>query len=169
MRLVRHSQSTTYKLRLKGNHILQVQIRHINRTQPMARHVYPHVKFLGINYFRLPTFFPKTFEDILDRCNTRHHQLKLLVNQKKGPSPPTIIQIYKNVSYPFSNTVHFRQSLVTSDNIISRIQRLQNKFIGLASVYQIIFLQSYYMTPVAFHTLLSCAAKTLDRIAQNPL
>ena len=56
--------------------------------------VYPQVKFLGITFdFQLT--FQKHFEDILDCCNTRHHRLKLLANKKWGPSPSTMIQIYK--------------------------------------------------------------------------
>ena len=54
--------------------------------------IYPQVKFLGITFdFQLN--FKKHFQEILDRCNTRYHRLKLLVNKKWGPSPATIIQI----------------------------------------------------------------------------
>ena len=42
--------------------------------------------------------FKKHFEDILDRCNTRYHCLGLLANKKWGPSPATLIQIYKQCS-----------------------------------------------------------------------
>ena len=43
--------------------------------------VYPQVKFLGITFdFQLT--LQKHFEDILDCCNTRYHQLKLLANRR---------------------------------------------------------------------------------------
>ena len=56
--------------------------------------VYPQVKFLGITFDSQLTF-KKHFEDILDRCNTRYHRLRLLANKKWGPSPSALIQIYK--------------------------------------------------------------------------
>ena len=42
---------------------------------------YPQLKFLGIT-FDSHLNFKKHFEDILDRCNTRYHRLRLLVNKK---------------------------------------------------------------------------------------
>ena len=56
--------------------------------------VYPQVKFLGITFDSQLTF-KKHFEDILDHCNTKYHRLRLLANKKWGPSPFTLIQIYK--------------------------------------------------------------------------
>ena len=56
--------------------------------------IYSQVKFLGITFDSQLTF-KKHFEDILDRCNTRYLCLRLLANKKWGPSPPTLIQIYK--------------------------------------------------------------------------
>ena len=44
--------------------------------------IYPQVKFLGIGTFDSQLNFKKHFEDILDRCNTRYHRLRLLVNKK---------------------------------------------------------------------------------------
>ena len=61
--------------------------------------IYPQVKFLGIT-FDSQLNFRKHFEDILDRCNTRFHRLRLLVNKKWGPSPATVIQIYKQCVRP---------------------------------------------------------------------
>ena len=89
--------------------------------------IYPQVKFLGITFDSQLTF-QKHFEDILDCYNTRCHRLKLLVNQKWGPSPSTIIQIYKQCARPIFEYSPF-STITTSDNIISKIQRLQNKFI----------------------------------------
>ena len=61
--------------------------------------IYPQVKFLGIT-FDSQLIFKKHFEDILDRCNTAYHRLRLLVNKKWGPSPATLIQIYKQYVRP---------------------------------------------------------------------
>ena len=60
---------------------------------------YPQVKFLAITFDSQLTF-RKHFEDILDRCNTRYHRLKLLAHKKWGPIPSTIIQIYKQCVRP---------------------------------------------------------------------
>ena len=133
--------------------------------------VYPQVKFLGIT-FDSQLNFKKHFEDILDRCKTRYHRLRLLANKKWGPSPSTLIQIYKQCVRPVFE--HGSLSTITaSDYIISKIQRLQNKFIRLA-----LRLTKYICTkllddstglPYAKDRLLSCATKSPDRIAQSPL
>ena len=128
--------------------------------------IYPQVKFLGIT-FDSQLNFKKHFEDILDCCNTSYHCLRLLVNKKRGPSPATLIQIYKQCVRPI-----FEYGSV-SDNIISIIQWLQNKFIRLA-----LHLPKYICSKLLHDTsglsyvkdrLLSCATKSLDRIVQNPL
>ena len=133
--------------------------------------IYPQVKFLGIT-FDSQLKFKKHFEDILDRCNTRYHRLRLLANQKSGPSPSTLIQIYKQCIRPIFEYGAL-STITTSDNIISKIQRLQNKFIRLA-----LRLPKYICSkllhdstglPYVKDRLLSCATKSLDRIAQNPL
>ena len=56
--------------------------------------IYPQVKFLGITFDSQLTF-KRHSEDILDCCNTRYYRLRLLANKKWGPSPATLIQIYK--------------------------------------------------------------------------
>ena len=109
--------------------------------------------------------------DILDRCNTRYHRLRLLANKKWGPSPSTLIQIYKQCVRPILEYGSL-STITASDYIISKIQRLQNKFIRLA-----LRLPKYVCTkllhdsiglPSVKDRLLSCATKPLDRIAQNP-
>ena len=109
------------------------------------------------------------FEDILDRCNTRYHRLRLLAKKMWGPSPSNLIQIYKQCVPP----IFEYGSCSISDYIISKIQRLQNKFIRLA-----LRLSKYICTklfhdpsglPYVKDRLLSCASKSLDRIAQIPL
>ena len=113
--------------------------------------IYPQVKFLGITFDSLLTF-KKHFEDILDRCNTRYYRLRLLANKKWGPSPSTLIQIYKQCVRPIFEYGSL-STITTSDNIISKLQRLQNKFIRLALRLPkyICTKLLHYMTPLAFH------------------
>ena len=133
--------------------------------------IYPQVKFLGI-IFDSKLTFQKHFEDVLERFNHRYHRLRLLVNKKWGPSPATLIQIYKQCVRPIFEYGSL-STITASDNIISKIQRLQNKFIRLA------LRLPKYIIPRLLHDstglpyvkdrLLTCATKSLDRIAQNPL
>ena len=133
--------------------------------------VYPQVTFLGITFDSQLTF-KKHFEDILDHCNTRYHQLKLLADKKWGPSPSNIIQICKQCVPPIFGYGGL-STIATSDNIISKIQRLQNNFVRHA-----LRLPKYICPklpndstglPYVKDRLLSCATKSLDRIAQNTL
>ena len=105
--------------------------------------VYHQVKCLGITFDPQLTF-QKHFEDILDRCNTRYHRLKLLANKKWGSSPSTIIQIYKQCVRPIFEYSSL-STFTTSENIISKLRRLQNKFIWLA------FHLPKYICPQLFH------------------
>ena len=102
----------------------------------------------------------------------RYHRLRLLVNKKWGPSPATLIQIYKQCVRPIFE-YGSPLTVTASDYIISNIQRLQNKFIQLA-----LHLPKYICSkllhdstglPYVKDRLLSCATKSLDRIVQNPL
>ena len=132
--------------------------------------IYPQVKFLGI-IFDSKLTFQKHFEDILERCNNRYYRLWLLANKKWGPIPATIIQIYKQCVRPIFEYGSL-STITFSDNIISKIQRLQNKFIRLA------LRLPKYILPKLLHDstglpyvkdrLLTCATKSLDRIAQSP-
>ena len=133
--------------------------------------IYPQVKFLGI-IFDSKLTFQKHFEDILEHCNSRYYRLRLLANKKWGPSPATLIQIYKQCVQPIFEYGSL-STITVSDNIISKIQQLQNKFIWLA------LRLPKYILPKLLHdstglsyvkdNLLSCATKPPDRIAQNPL
>ena len=133
--------------------------------------IYPQVKFLGIIFYSKLTFQPH-FEDILERCNSRYYRLRLLANKKWEPSPTTLIQIYKQCVQSIFEYGSL-STITVSDNIISKIQRLQNKFIRLA------LRLPKYILPKLLHDstglphvkdrLLSCATKSLDRIAQNPI
>ena len=113
--------------------------------------IYPQVKFLGIT-FDSQLNFKKHFEEILDRCNTRYHSLRLLVNKKWGPSPATLIQIYNlqfkiyNASVPFLNTAHFRQLLLRTISS-AKFSGSKTNLYGLPFVYQNTSALNYYMTP----------------------
>ena len=91
---------------------------------------YPHIKFLGITFDKRMTF-TKHFEEILERYNNKFHYLRILVNKKWGPSPATILQIYKQCVRPI-----FEYGIVStrtvSESVIKKIQRVQNSFIRLA-------------------------------------
>ena len=133
--------------------------------------IYPQVKSLGMSFDSQLTF-QKHFEEILDRCNIRYHRLRLLVNKKWGPSPATLIQIYKQCVRPIFEYGSL-WTITASDYIISKIQRLQNKFIRLVlRLPKCIcskLLHDSTGLPYVKDRLLSCATKSPDRIAQNPL
>ena len=91
---------------------------------------YPHIKFLSITFDNRMTF-TKHFEEILERCSQKFHRLRILVNKKWGPSPATILQIYKQCERPI-----FEYGIVSTitvpETVIAKIQRVQNSFIRLA-------------------------------------
>ena len=129
------------------------------------------MKLLGITFDSKFTF-QKRFEEILGRCNNRYHRMRLLVNKKWGPSPSTILQIYKQCVRPIFE--HGSLSTITTlDTIISKIQRLQNKFIWLAlrlpKYISAKLLHDSSGRPYEKDRLLSFATRTLDRISKNPL
>ena len=91
---------------------------------------YPHIKFLGITFDNTMTF-TKHFEEILERCNNKFHRLRILVNKKWGPSPATILQIYKQcVRLIFECGIV--STITVSESVINKIQRVQNSFTRLA-------------------------------------
>ena len=129
------------------------------------------MKFLGITFDSKLTF-KKHFEEILGCCNTRYHRIRLLVNKKWGPSLSTILQIYKQCVRPIFEYGSL-STITTSDIIISKIQRLQNKFIQLApclpKYIRVKLLHDSSGLPYVKDRLLSCATKSLERISKNPL
>ena len=133
--------------------------------------IYPQVKFLGITFDSKFTF-QKHNEEILGCCNTRYHRIPLLINKKWGPSPSTIFQIYKQCVWPIFEYGSL-STITTSDTIISKIQRLQNKFIQLAprlpKYISVKLLHNASGLPYVKDRLLSCATRTLERISKNPL
>ena len=129
------------------------------------------MKFLGITLDSKFTF-QKHFEEILGRCNTKYHRITLLVNKKWGPSPSTRLQIYKQCVRPIFEYGSL-STITTSDTIISKIRRLQNKFIRLAlrlpKYISVKLLHDSSGLPYVKDRLLSCATRTLERISKNPL
>ena len=129
------------------------------------------MKFLGITFDSKLTF-QKHFEDILGRCNTRYHCVRLIVNKKWGPNPSTILQIYKLCVRPIFEYGSL-STITASDTIISKIQRLQNKSIQLAlrlpKYISVKLLHDSSGLPYVKDRLLSCATRTLERISKNPL
>ena len=129
------------------------------------------MKFLGITFDSKLTF-QKHFEEILGCCNTRYHRVRLIVNKKWGPSPSTILQIYKQCARPIFEYGSL-STMTTSDTIIRKIQRLQNKFIRLAlclpKYISVKLLHDSSGLPYVKDRLLSCATRTLERIFKNPL
>ena len=91
---------------------------------------YPHIKFLGITIDNRMTFI-KHFEEILKRCKQKFHRLRILVNKKWGPSPTTILQIYKQCVRPIFE-YGIVSTITVSEPVITKIQRVQNSFIRLA-------------------------------------
>ena len=89
-----------------------------------------HVKFLGITFDNRMTF-TKHVEEILQRCNNKFHRLRILVNKKWGPSPATILQIYKQCVRPIFE-YGIASTITVSESVINKIQRVQNSFIRLA-------------------------------------
>ena len=91
---------------------------------------YPHIKCLGIT-FDNRMIFTKHFEEILECCNHNFHCVRILVIKKWGPSPTTILQIYKQCARPIFE-YGIVSTVIVSEPIINKIQRVQNSFIRLA-------------------------------------
>ena len=129
------------------------------------------MKFLGITFDSQFTF-QKNFEDILERCNARYHRIRILAHKKGGPSPSTILQIYKQCVQSIFEYGSL-STITTSDTIISKIQRLQNKFIRLAlrlpKCISVKLLHDSSGLPYVKDRLFYHATKTLERISANPL
>ena len=90
---------------------------------------YPHIKFSGITFDNRMTF-TKHFEEILERCSNKFHCLRILVNKKWGPSPTTILQIYKQCVRPIFE-YGIVSTITVSESIINKMQRVQNSLIRL--------------------------------------
>ena len=75
--------------------------------------------------------FTKHFDESLERCSQKFHRSSILVNEKWGPSPANILQIYKQCVKPTFE--HGIVSTITiSETVIIKLQRVKNSFIRLA-------------------------------------
>ena len=91
---------------------------------------YPQLKFTGITFDNRMTF-TKYFEEISECCNQKFHRLRMLVSKNWGPSPATILQIYKQYVRPIFE--YGIVSIITvSETVITKTQKVQNSFIRLA-------------------------------------
>ena len=97
--------------------------------------VHPQVKFLGISFDSQLTF-KIHFEDVLDRCNTRYHRLRLLANKKWGPGPSTIIQIYKQCVRPIYEYAALFRRLPPRTISSAKFNRTKTSLFGLPFVYR---------------------------------
>ena len=84
---------------------------------------YPQIKFLGITFDNRMTS-TKHFEEILERCNQKFHRLRILVKKKWGPSPETILQIYKQCVRPIFE-YGIVSTITVSETVITKIQRVR--------------------------------------------
>ena len=132
---------------------------------------YPHIKFLGITFDNRMTL-TKHFEEILERCNQKFHCLKILVNKKWGPSPETILQIYKQCVRPIFE-YGIVSTITVSETVITKIQRVQNSFIRLALCLPKYVLASLLHEasglPYVRERLITVCQSNLARMHANPL
>ena len=132
---------------------------------------YPHIKFLGITFGNRMTF-TKHFEEILEHCNNKLHHLRILVNKKWGSSPATILQIYKQCVRPMFE-YGIVSTITVSETVITKIQRAQNSFIGLAlrlpKYVSARLLHEASGLPYVRERLITVGQNHLSRMHANPL
>ena len=116
--------------------------------------------------------FTKHFEEILKRCNQKFHRLRILVSKKWGPSPTTILHIYKQCARPIFE-YGIVSTITVSETVITKIQRVQNSFIRLAlrlSKYvSARLLHEASLLPYVRERLITVGQNHLARMHANPL
>ena len=132
---------------------------------------YPQIKFLGITFDNRMTF-TKHFEETLECCNQKFHRLRISVNKKWGPSPSTILQIYKQCVRPIFE-YGIVSTITVSETVITKIQRVQNFFIRLAlrlpKYVSARFLHEASELPYVREKLITVGQNHLARMHANPL
>ena len=132
---------------------------------------YPHIKFLGITFGNRMTF-TKHFEEILERWNKKFHRLRILVNKKWGPSPETILQIYKQCIRPIFE-YGIVSTIIVLETFITKIQKVQNSFIRLAlhlpKYVSARLLHEASGLPYVRERLITVGQNHLGRMHANPL
>ena len=132
---------------------------------------YPHIKFLGITFDNRMTS-TKHFEEMLECCNQKFHRLRILVNKKWGPSPSTILKIYKQCVRPI-----FEYGIVStisvSETVITKIRRVQNSFISpalrLPKYVSARLLHEVSGLPYVRERLITVGQNHLARMHANPI
>ena len=133
-------ENKTKSRKNESHNILQVPICNKGRTCSIFVRrpsfvLFSH-KILTITFDNRMTF-TKHFQEILERCNNKFHGLRILVNKKWGPSPATILRIYKQCVRPIFE-YGIVSTITVSESVINEIQRVQNSFIRL-----VLFLPKY--------------------------
>ena len=114
----------------------------------------------------------KHSEEIIECCNQKFHRLRILVNKKWGPSPATILQIYKQCGRPIFE-YGIVSAIIVSETVITKIQKVQNAFIRLA-----LHLPKYVLAhvlhdasglPYVRERLITVGQNHLARMHANPL
>ena len=115
--------------------------------------------------------FRKYFEEILDCCNQKFHHLRILVNKKWGPSPETILQIYKQCVRPIFE-YGILSTITVFEIVITKIRRVQNFFIRLAfclpKYVSVRLLHEASGLPYARERLITVGQNHLARMHANP-
>ena len=73
--------------------------------------------------------FTKHFEKILERYNHKFHRLRILVNKKWGPSPTTMLQIYKQCVRPIFE-YGIVSTITVSEFVINKIKESRTLSLG---------------------------------------
>ena len=132
---------------------------------------YPHIKLLGITFDNRMTF-TKHFEEILECCNQKFHRLRILVDKMWGPSPKTILQIYKQCVRPIFE-YRIVSTIIVSETVITKIQRVQNSFVRLAlrlpKYVSARLLHEASGLPYVRERLITVGQNHLARMHENPL
>ena len=159
----------------KSHNILQVPICNKGRTfftfirQPFF--ILSSNKVL-IYHINNRMTFTKHFEEILECCNQKLHLLRILVNKKRGRSPETILQIYKQCVRPIFE-YGIVSTITVSETVITKIQRVQNSFIRIAlhlpKYVSARLLHDASGLPYVKERLISVGQNHLARMHANPL
>ena len=132
---------------------------------------YPHIKFLCITFDNKMTF-TKHYREILESCNQTFHCLRVLSNKRWGPSPETILQIYKQCVRPIFE-YGIVSTITVSETVITKIQRVQNSFIRLAlrlpKYVSARLLHEASELPYVRQRLITVGRNHLARMHANPL
>ena len=154
----------------KSHNILQVPI--CNKDRTCFLFIQRPTFVLSSNKIDNRMTFTKHFEEILARYNQKFHSLRILVNKKWGPSPATILEIYKQCVRPIFE-YGIVSTITVSETVITKIQRVQNSFIRLAfrlpKYVLALLLRKASGLPYVRERLITVGQNHLARMHANPL